>query len=1196
MARIRLRSVKLTGFKSFPDEVELAFPGKVSAIIGPNGCGKSNLVDAILWVLGEQSPSLMRLKQMGDVVFSGAASRPASGAAEVTLLLESDDGHWKETDGCLEVRRRVFKTGPSDYRLNGRSVRLKDIFDELAEVGLSTRAYSIIEQGRVGQVLSARPIDRRVLLEEAAGITRYKARKHEAELKLEHTRQNLLRLEDVIGEVKRTLRQIKRQAKQAERHQKLESELRDHLQRLFTIDAHLLDAQRSDVQKRRAQAQNEVAAAAAALAGSDADLGRAREDLETGRSETEDAREEVATLMGSRERLEAFLERSADLLDNLRASLDHTRNESATLRSSRGSLDDRIAEARQRTETLQAELETVRKGVAEAEEAHQKSDVHRAEAEQQTAQQRQALLRTISTLTASRNRLGDLERERDRLAYAVGQLAQDRKRLEERHEELGGNVREAAERSRGASQIAEELASRRRELSDQRARLRHEASSAKQEAESLGHTLWELRHRLQGVEREIARHAAAAEQLGNLAPAEQMAGQLGDYLHPSPELAPVLDRVWREWLELPVVRTTTLSSEQIETLAGLEGRIRLVAAAKAPSVRDLPTPKGAEDLLLQAGIEPEHLGWMARSLPRTLRCNDLDCARELADELPDAVIVCGDGVVRKGRILEPTTRGDRHPGALQLRTMEKELNTEITDVGARTDELTGRHQEAARRLEDQSNQLTSLDAEVVPAEQERARTATVEESLIQELGRVERELDSLATEEDRSRSQSEEIDQRHTRLEEEVSKLEARSVELEQAVEDAANHLAGRREETADALRELDRRRAEARLSEERTEAAQAESARLDEEAGVLEGRVGTLETEAVRLQDQQTGTEEEVVRSRTRLVEEQGLLAAAREHERRLSEKVDEIIARVSKLEKEVRVRRETHDRERESLARLSRSNRPEQRPTGNDSENMQRTSSASPFESLLEAEPEPDDEPEALRTDIEGLRAKIDRLGPVNLLALKELDELEERSSSSSVASAKILSKPCNHSTRPSARLTPPARNVLSATFEQVNEVFAETFSTLFGGGTARLDLVDEDDPLESGIDITAQPPGKKNQSVQLLSGGEKALTALSLLISLFRIKPSPFCILDEVDAPLDDANVERFSDLVNAMTEHTQFVLVTHNRRTMARADLLYGVTMEEPGVSKVVSVRDRELTFPTPRIPTPPMERCASGAFD
>ncbi|MEJ2583150.1 MAG: AAA family ATPase, partial [Acidobacteriota bacterium] len=338
MARIRLRSLKLNGFKSFPEDVELVFPGKVSAIIGPNGCGKSNLVDAILWVLGEQSPSQMRLKQMGDVVFSGASGRPPAGAAEVTLVLESDDGHWKETDGRLEVRRRVFRSGPSEYRLNGRNVRLKDVFDELAAVGLGTRAYSIIEQGRVGQVLSARPIDRRTLLEEAAGITRYKKRKHEAELKLEHTRQNLLRLDDVIGEVKRNLRQIKRQAKQAERHQKLEADLKDHLRRLFTIEAHILDRQRGNILQRRAQAQNEVAAAAAALGGSDADLGRAREELESARSDTEKAREEVATLLGSRERLEAFLERSADLLDNLRASLDHTRNETATLRSSRGSL------------------------------------------------------------------------------------------------------------------------------------------------------------------------------------------------------------------------------------------------------------------------------------------------------------------------------------------------------------------------------------------------------------------------------------------------------------------------------------------------------------------------------------------------------------------------------------------------------------------------------------------------------------------------------------------------------------------------------------------------------------------------------------------------------------------------------------------------------------------------------------------
>ena len=246
MGRVRLKSLRLSGFKSFPDQVDLAFPSDVSAIIGPNGCGKSNLVDAILWVLGEQSPTILRLKQMGEVVFSGATRRSPAGAAEVVLTLHSDDGHWKQTGGELEVRRRVYKSGPSEYRLNGRTARLADVRDELLSVGLGTRDYSIIEQGRVGQVLSARPTDRRVLLEEAAGITRYKRRKHDAELKLEHTRQNLIRLDDVITEVDRSLRQMKRQAGQARRHQRLQDELKDTLRTLLILSSRELDTSRRE--------------------------------------------------------------------------------------------------------------------------------------------------------------------------------------------------------------------------------------------------------------------------------------------------------------------------------------------------------------------------------------------------------------------------------------------------------------------------------------------------------------------------------------------------------------------------------------------------------------------------------------------------------------------------------------------------------------------------------------------------------------------------------------------------------------------------------------------------------------------------------------------------------------------------------------------------------------------------------------
>jgi chromosome segregation protein len=308
---------------------------------------------------------------------------------------------------------------------------------------------------------------------------------------------------------------------------------------------------------------------------------------------------------------------------------------------------------------------------------------------------------------------------------------------------------------------------------------------------------------------------------------------------------------------------------------------------------------------------------------------------------------------------------------------------------------------------------------------------------------------------------------------------------------------------------------------------------------------------------------------TRTRLAEEQGQLAAAREQARRLGEEVGTLAARVEKLDVEVRQRREAHESQREELHLT------EMESTRLDAE-WERLRDAAVTElgivpeKLLEEEVTKEINPETLADEIEGIRAKLERIGPVNLLALKEVDELAERSTfldtqrTDLVDALKSLSETIRE-------IDATCTERFVDTFQRVNEVFTETFSNLFGGGMARLDLMDEDDPLESGIDITAQPPGKRNQSVQLLSGGEKALTALSLLIALFRIKPSPFCILDEVDAPLDDANVERLADLVEAMTEHTQFVMITHNRRTMQRADLLYGVTMEEPGVSKVVSVR-------------------------
>ncbi|MEE4274199.1 MAG: AAA family ATPase, partial [Thermoanaerobaculales bacterium] len=406
-------------------------------------------------------------------------------------------------------------------------------------------------------------------------------------------------------------------------------------------------------------------------------------------------------------------------------------------------------------------------------------------------------------------------------------------------------------------------------------------------------------------------------------------------------------------------------------------------------------------------------------------------------------------------------------------------------------------------------------------------------------------------------------------FETEVAELESLSLETEQAVETAVTNLDARREEAGETLRRLDRWQAEARLAGERLEAAGTEFNRLDAERRTIKGRLEALGAEVERLAGELATTEDEIVHTRTRLAEEQGELAAAREQARRLGEEVGIRASRVEKLDREVRQRRSEHESRRETLHDIE----VESTRIGAEWERLRDAAvselGAAPETLLDEALPEAADEA-AITETIDDLRTRIDRIGPVNLLALKEVDELAARSTFLDTQRTDLVNALKSlHETIREIDATCTERFV--ETFQQVNAVFTETFSNLFGGGTARLDLVDEDDPLESGIDITAQPPGKRNQSVQLLSGGEKALTALSLLIALFRIKPSPFCILDEVDAPLDDANVERLADLVKAMTENTQFVMITHNRRTMQRADLLYGVTMEEPGVSKIVSVR-------------------------
>ena len=746
-------------------------------------------------------------------------------------------------------------------------------------------------------------------------------------------------------------------------------------------------------------------------------------------------------------------------------------------------------------------------------------------------------------------------------------------RLEERRGDVSKRHGEAVARVREALEAAGILEETRATLVRERSQAREQAQESKQNAESLSHQVWEFRHRLSGIERELARHTAAADSLVDALGKEAVLGLVGDFLRPQVDRASELDRIWGPWLEMPVVDEASVSSERLAELAGLDERIRLaLAGGETAAPEAWPELDGAQSFLEAAGVLDEHRSWLLRTVPPAYRCDDPDRARELAEQYPDVLILDSQDVLRHGRVIEPASQAVRRRGALALRQEREQLVTSIEEAAGKAETTSARHRDLSESLHSIDARLVTCDREVALAEEERARTAAVERSLGEERERLEKEATALTRERERTATNVNTMAGRREKLVAEVGSLENRTQDLEQGLEALTEALAGARETAGDALRRVDRWRAEERLAGEREAAAAREEERLQTEVHLLEGRILTIQTQREEFVKELGRTEDEVVSSRTRLVEEQGLSASAKQQARHLTEAAEAVTGKVEKLEVDVRRRRDEHERIREQLHELDMDVTSVEGEWARLRDACMADLGMAP-EVLVDVERPEGPPAEELRSRTENLRAGLEKIGPVNLLALKELHELSERSTFLS-DQRKDLVDALKSLDETIKEIDGICIQRFVNTFEQVNIMFGETFTFLFGGGTARLDLVDEDDPLESGLDITAQPPGKKNQSVQLLSGGEKALTALALLIALFRIKPSPFCILDEVDAPLDDANVERLAELVHSMTDHTQFVMITHNRRTMQRADVLYGVTMEEPGVSKVVSVRMEE----------------------
>ena len=1193
---MRLKRLELLGFKSFADNTGFDFGSDtLTGIVGPNGCGKSNVVDAMRWVLGEQRPTSMRGKEMTDVIFKGCASRPGMGVAECTITLDNSMGTIETHGAEIQVTRRVFKSGEGEYQIDGQKVRLKDVKEMLFDTGLGSRGYSVLEQGRIDAVLSANAIDRRRIFEEAAGISRYRQRKHETELRLARVLQDLTRLDDVTGELRTRVRSLKIQAGKAERYVAARGEWETKKTRLVKHQLFRLGRELALCLEEIVGLEGALEKKRAERSGCDETIQR----LEGERSEVmealHDVGEDASRLEGD---VRALEERRTQLLSRV-SSWEHIASEESQraeeLTSQLAQRAQELAVLEEQHAALANEVEGAR-GEAERRRL-EKSELLRVYEEYRAGVERQneLLLKELNQKTSAENSVRHLEeaqgpaaerseRVAERLRAASAALS-DVEETEERARLELGAAEEALQRAEAEYEAAREALARvtgeLRGLEEERNRLDLELTRRTSHIESLLDRERELADLGQGARAVLEAIQAEAGPCGP----EELAGLVADHLSTGTQYARALDAVLGDRSQALVVegddgarRVAAWLAERAEGQAALAVRGGL--GVSDVSVRTIPEELAASvlgPLRAEVECEPDFVPVADAICGGVLLVRDLESALALVRAVPGArcvtpsgELVDAAGLVAGERTLAQGAIGRRSSAAelqLEVTALEEErarVQRRFEESSLRRDELAERQGRAeadceARRaafvqgraqVESAETRTRDLGASVELLQHESESVAAEARKLAADLEAARLRVIEVEGHYERERATLSEMEERRGRLEEEreeLSRVEGQSrVELtrvEEQVEGLGRRIADLRRGIADSTSEVQRA---ARLSEEAQDNARSgsrESQELAESSETLSLERERVAQTVTLLRERAAETERELERHRherdavTRLLEGRANdLSNLRLDEQRIALARDEI-ARRAEEELELLVAQ------------------------------------------LLEGfEPEEDLSSEQavdfLAGQVRELKANIDRMGPVNTEALTELEEVGGRLEflDTQIADLATSRKVLNDTLK---KIEAESERLFIKTFEEVRVNFQRIFRQLFGGGKADVKLTEGEPVLEAGVEISARPPGREMLPIGLLSGGQRTMTALALLFSVFEARPSPFCVLDEVDAALDDANIQRFLLMLDQFRRSTQFVVVTHNKGTMARCESLYGVTMQTKGVSRQVSVQLDEV---------------------
>ena len=1209
---MQLKRVTLHGFKSFADKTHFDFGDGIAVVVGPNGCGKSNIVDAIKWVLGEQSAKSLRGGNMQDVIFSGSNSRPGMGMAEVALTFTNTRALLDTEEDEVTVSRKLYRSGESEYLLNKKPCRLKDVRELFMDTGIGADAYSIIEQGKVAVLLQASKQDRRAIFEEAAGISKYKARKREALRKLERTEQNVLRLTDIIAEVERRLRSIKYQAGKARNYQTYAARLKELRLQQFMTEYHQLQKAIVTDQGNLTSGQDELAGVTTTLGQAETRLSVLDDEIQNLAGRVREVENEVlqctAHIGNQQDRIDLGNRRFKELQDALHTAQQRINQ----LREQSRRLQEELQENQQEAEEAEGVVAAQQEQLKQLQDVRQQHGLALAEFRAQLEDEKSGLIDIVRRTAHLHNEISSLDLRRngltgqkDRLHDRSGKVAAELEELLTEHAQFDRQRAKAVEL---LDESRATLEDKRRELAAvnrQRADCTDNLSAAKEYRSGLlsrQQLLADMEKDLEGVDQGVRQILQAKAQAGQDPQQDSfyyVRGMVAELLEAEVEYAGIIEAALSQKAQHLVAGSSQAVLEDSANLDSLEGRVRILCLDNLPPFANgydfsiHPEVQAKLIDLVSFSPENERLAW--HLLGKTVLVDTIDSAVRLAQVAPPGYrwvslkgeILEADGTLHLGphtgqsglisrkselRQLDVSlAEADERITALDNQSQQygsqaghleknlQELRTVIYEASGKEIELRGRLEQVDQNVKRLNQEQPLIASEMAGLQDQIEETLNLQESSRQDLGELEstnrqrqEHIDALEEKVKQLDAEDQTVADQVTDLKVALGQTQQRRLALRERVSNVQLQMGQLRHDVAGLERDLTNAQDNSRACERSILAAEGKIADLFQSRQESEASVKELRRQRAGLEDEKVRLHEQIVVDRRR-------------HEE-LQEQVHAV--QMSLNENQLRSQNLTTRAHEEVGLDLAEYYRSSQLPAAETPEQVEATPDAQ-AESTELAAPEQMDW-DTVAAEIEDLRGKIERLGNVNLDAITEQEELAQR--------ADYLNTEA-HDLRDSQRqleqliekINQQSEAVFRESFERICINFADLFRKLFGGGRAEIVLEDPDDILECGIEIIARPPGKQLQSISLLSGGEKTMAAVALLMAIFKSKPSPFCLLDEVDAALDEANVERFTLVVKEFLEESQFVIITHSRRTMNVADIIYGVTMQEQGVSKKVSVR-------------------------